>query len=229
MKVGVLMMFRDEIDILEKCLLHWKSMGVENFYLCDNGSVDGSDDIGSKYGTVFITDFRTNWPGRDIINKLKIIALKDGCDWLFPADADEFIQIPSCFNIAYANPIEQWLKSYNVDRAWGELKYLNILPSGKSDWQEPHRKIFGKSLHDWNISMGNHLIEGIPPTLDSKGVYYNHYSLRTFEQFKKKMINYMTAFHQTQYQDHPHAKDYHEWQKRGDDFLQERWTSLINF
>ena len=42
MKPAVIMMFRDEADILGKCLDHWYNLGVLDFYLCDNGSIDES-------------------------------------------------------------------------------------------------------------------------------------------------------------------------------------------
>lgn len=219
MKVAVVMMLRDEIDIIEKCLSHWQSVGVENFYICDNGSVDGSDTIAKNYAAYFISDNRTNWPGREIINTLKNKALSDGCDWVFPADADEFITTLD---------IHQWLESYNTSFGWGEMKYLNILPSGYNYFQEPHRKVFGKLKPEWNISMGNHIIEGVEPTIDSNGVYYKHYSLRTYEQFKKKMINYMTAFNQTVFTDHPHSVDYHKYMSEGEAFLERRWFELTN-
>ena len=35
-------MFRDEADILGRCLDHWATLGVDKFFLCDNGSKDNS-------------------------------------------------------------------------------------------------------------------------------------------------------------------------------------------
>lgn len=217
-------MFRDEADILNEFFTHWSNVGVTDFYACDNGSKDNSYDIALKYCKVLIKDSRTNWPGREVINSLKTIALEKH-QWIFPVDADEFIQLPEQYQ-----SIHDWLDTYNVDDyAWGEVKYLNILPNGYKEFQEPHRKVFGKLKSDWMISMGNHIIESIKPTLSSKGVYYNHYSLRTFDQFKTKMINYMTAFHDSAFQDHPHAVDYHLWKEQGDEFLLNRWNTLTNY
>lgn len=221
-KSALVMMFRDEGDILERCLQHWINCGIDTMYLCDNGSVDNSPAIAKKYTENVVHDGRTNWPGREVINKLKAQAIKDGYEWIFPVDADEFVHLGEFENI------NQWISTYPDKYGWGEVKYLNILPNGKSDWQEPHRKCFGKLKADWTICMGNHFIENAPHTLDSKGVYYEHYSLRTFEQFKQKMINYMTAFHQSPFQTHPRAVDYHNWKRDGDEFLMSRWNSLIN-
>jgi hypothetical protein len=227
MKPAVVMMFRDEADILGRCLDYWYKLGVRNFYLCDNGSVDISRAFAFDFFRVrtsvhgcLIDEPATDWPGRRVINELKTRALADGCDWLFPADADEFLQLPEGHDT-----IQEWLQAYGPGPGWGELPYLNILPDGREEWNDPQRKAFGVFQKDWMVSMGNHLIEGVAPTL-ATGAYYKHYSLRSYPQFRRKMENYMTAFHQTQFQDHHHAVDFHHWQAEGEAFIQRRWTEL---
>lgn len=224
MKPAVLMMFRDEADILGECLEHWYGLGVRNFYLCDNGSVDGSGDIVRKFwmentglGGGQMSDFATDWPGRRVINYLKNRALADGCDWIFPADADEFLVVSG------------WLieppMTDSAPGSWGEIKYLNILPDGREEWQEPQRKCFGLLTPETTISMGNHLIEEHPPTLETSA-YYRHYSLRSYPQFKRKMENYMIAFSQNGFPDHHHAESFKIWQVEGESYLQRLWTEL---
>lgn len=228
MKIAVLMMFRDEADILRKCLEHWYSLGVRDFYLCDNGSVDGSREIVKDFfaynqlsGPAYI-DRATDWPGRRIINALKEKALNDGCDWLFPADADEFLHLPE------GHTLESWIGQYPTTHACGELPYFNILPNGVEYWQEPQRKACGYIDSEMTISMGNHLIEGVVPTLDMGGAYYKHYPVRSYEQFKRKLTNYMIAFHRSQHQDHPHAQAYNVWVVEGEQYIQDRYNAMIN-
>lgn len=224
MSTAVIMMFRDEADILDQCLQHWQSLGIDKFYLCDNGSIDSSYLIAKKYDPDTIKDMRTNWPGREVLNKLKNKALEDGHTWIFPIDADEFLTLP------HKHTLHEWLAKYDdtPQYCWGEIKYLNIRPNGKLDWQEPHRKVFGKLHPDWMISMGNHVIEHNVATLDPYGAYYRHYSLRSYPQFRQKMINYMTAFGNSQFKDHPHAKSFLEWQVKGEDYLISVWNTLLN-
>lgn len=233
MKPAILMMFRDEADILGKCLEHWYSLGVRNFYLCDNGSKDQSVDVVWKFKTVlkfsdpdsFIYlgfEYATDWPGRRVINSLKEMAINDGCDWLFPADADEFLELPPW------HTLESWIDKYPTIPAWGELPYLNILPNGREYWQEPHKKACGYITKDMTISMGNHLIEGVVPILGMGGAYYKHYSIRSYEQFKRKMENYMVAFSQSPHQDHPHAQAYNVWAVEGEQYIQNRYNELMN-
>lgn len=230
MKPAVLIMFRDEADILGKCLEHWHSLGVRDFYLCDNGSVDNSFHIAKDFFKahparhIIQECWQTDWPGRRVINDLKNRALADGCDWIFPADADEFLQLPDG-----CDTVQDWLKlPWKVRRGeWAELKYLNILPDGREEWQEPQKKCFGLLTNKMTISMGNHLIEGEIPTFGTDA-HYRHYSLRAYPQFKRKMENYMTAFSQNGFPDHHHAESFRRWQVEGEPYLQNLWTELTS-
>jgi hypothetical protein len=221
---AVIMMFRDEGDILEKSLHHWRSLGVDRFYLLDNGSADNSKSIAQRFVSTltYVFDWDTaTWEGRKLYNHLKIIALEDGANWLFPADADEFLQLPKG-----CTTVQEWLAQYPQNPAWGELPYLNIYPSGREVWQEPQRKAFGYFSADMTISVGNHIVENYTPTLDPFGAYYRHYSVRSYPQFRKKMINWMNAFKDSEFQDHPHVENYRRWQAAGDIFLQNLYNEL---
>lgn len=229
------MMYRDEADILPHSLGHWYGLGVRDFYLCDNLSVDRSPAICAKFKAEhpaarvwLFEDDRNDWPGRDRINTLKRQAIIDGCDWIFPADADEFLQTSDHFySIHDFCNVHQTLAS--ADYCSFEVKYLNILPTGKMHWQEPQRKVFGRFKMDWTISMGNHLIENAQSIeLHHTQCYYRHYSIRAFDQFKVKMINWWTSFHNSTMQDHPHAKHWHNWQVRGDAYIQELYNELCS-
>ena len=231
MKPAVIMMYRDEADILSHSLGHWYGLGVRDFYLCDNLSVDRSPAICAKFKAEhpaarvwLFEDDRNDWPGRDRINILKQQAIIDGCDWIFPADADEFLQMPD-----YWFRLSDFLAYIDTGHFMSfEVKYLNILPNGKRNWQEPQRKVFGKLQMDWTISMGNHLIENVKASteLEDTFCHYRHYSIRGFDQFKVKMINWWTAFHNSPHQTHPHAKHWHEWQTKGDAYIRELYNKL---
>lgn len=216
------MMARDEADIIKQSLSAWIAQGVEHFYLCDNGSED--DTLKIMRETVpsahIIEDHATDWPGRRIINHLKSVAIDDGCDWIFPADADEFLQIPPSLDI------HGWIESLGDVHGWAEVPYLNVINGRAYKWQEPQRKCLGKITMQMTICMGNHMIEESGPSFKAHGAYYMHFPFRSFEQFRKKTINYMLAFSQTQFQDHPHAIDFIHWQREGEEFLQNRWHEL---
>ena len=225
MKPAVVMMVRDEADILEHCLHHWEGLGVTEFNICDNASQDETPNILKRFAASKKLNVRlshesaTDWPGRRVINALKDQAVDDGGDWIFPADADEFLDIP------FAS-VEDWIKSLECDKGWGELPYLNILPNGKKNWQRPQKKAFGVIDKSMTISMGNHLIEGVAPTINVLGGHYQHYSIRSYEQFKRKMENYMIAFNQSSFKDHPHAVSHKLWQEHGEDYIKQLWEDL---
>ena len=240
MKPAVIMMFRDEADILGRCLEHWYNLGVRDFYLCVKGRTDGSLEIAqhfiyemsiyqpSEIGVV-IQDPATDWPGRRVINYLKNRALADDCDWIFPADADEFLVLPK------GEDLSGWLRGLERRakpdwKGWIEISYLNVLPDGAEAWQEPQRKCFGKLTPEMTISMGNHIIEGVAESatlVKSKTLaHYRHYSLRSYPQFKRKMENYMVAFSQNGFPDHHHAESFKIWQVEGEPYLQRLWTEL---
>lgn len=236
MKPAVIMMYRDEADILPHSLGHWYGLGVRDFYLCDNLSVDRSPAICEKFKSDhpaarvwLFEDDRTDWPGRDRINALKRQAIIDGCDWIFPADADEFLQMPFKF-FRLSDFCADILDDYDLkesDFCSFEIYYLNILPNGNTNWQEPQRKVFGCFKMDWIISMGNHLLENEKSIeLNNTRCYYRHYSIRAYDQFKVKMINWWTAFHNSTMQDHPHAKHWHEWQRQGDAYIEQLYKEL---
>ena len=237
MKPAVLMMFRDEADILGECLEHWYDLGVRDFYLIDNRSGDTSYILADCFAQEHAADTRvfldmecaTDWPGRRVINELKNRALADGCDWIFPADADEFLVLPDG-----RDTVQDWL--FEIDKVthisdWYELPYLNILPDGRKEWQNPQMKCFGVLTDRCMISMGNHLIENVNPAAklmvwDESSAHYRHYSLRTYPQFKRKMKNYMVAFSQNGFPDHHHAESFKIWQVEGEPYLQRLWTEL---
>lgn len=227
MKIAVVMMVRDEADILGNCLHHWEGLGVTEFYICDNASQDETPNILKRFAASKNLNVRlsyeaaTDWPGRRVINALKDQAVDDGCTWIFPADADEFLDIPFV-------DIKDWIKSLECEKGWGELPYLNILPNGQRNWQRPQKKAFGVIDKSMTISMGNHVIEGVPPTIEVLGGHYQHYSIRSFPQFRQKMRNYMVAFSQNGFSDHPHAESYRKWQDHGEDYILELWNEVTS-
>jgi len=225
MKVAAIMMFRDEEDILAKCLAHWQRLGITRFFLCDNASVDASDIIAKQFCDDVMFDSRTDWPYENI-NILKNRAIATGHQWIFPIDADEFLHLPEGFAT-----IQEWLSMYpNPTPAWGEMPYLNHLPNGHTYWQDPHKKAFGRLSPGWRIGPGNHHIEGVQPTLGPMGAFYDHYSIRSYEQFKKKMLNYMQAFkNKSGWAAHPHVANWERYQREGESFLEEHYKELTEW
>jgi len=230
--IAVLMMFKDEEDILGQCISHWRHLGVDQFYLCDNGSTDRSVEIVKAQVkemncSLFHCEYE-NFPQREMINKLKTMAIQDGHQWIFPIDADEFLNISDAGFLT----IKEWILS--LSQYWtyggfnyGQYRYVNKMPNGMA-WIEPeHRKVFGKISPLWNISIGNHEIEGVTPTIPDGGAYLNHYQYRSYGQFKRKKITFFKAFEKAGYLDHKFVKEYRLYQKHGEAYLEQMWDYLL--
>ena len=187
--IAALMMFKDEEDIIGKCIDHWAELGVDAFYLCNNGSTDNSafevlDAQLRNCAQFTIThSIKENFPQMEMINKLKAMAIKDGHQWLFPIDADEFLNVQSlgCKDIpSYIQSIPNQNNGY----IYGQYRYQNIMPNGVYWFEPEHKKCYGRFSPDWNISIGNYEIEGVKPLLMDFGMYLNHYQYRSYDQFK---------------------------------------------
>ncbi|MBB3102457.1 glycosyltransferase family 2 protein [Azomonas macrocytogenes] len=102
MRIACLMMQKNEIDLLEKWIIHHGDIfGFENLYIFDNGSTDEKIKIISneftKKGVNFFFDFNTP---TDFENKGKIIGRKiieldskEKYDFFIPLDCDEFVGV----------------------------------------------------------------------------------------------------------------------------------------
>lgn len=229
--IAVLMMYRNEEDIIGKCIEHWAGLGVHAFYLCDNFSTDNSHEIAvsslvkcHKQAHHYEVG-RQDFPQRDVINGLKKAAIAHGHQWIFPIDADEFLNLNDEFE-----DIEHWLLDHpysNKGYIYGQYRYKNIMPNGVSWWEPEHKKIFGRFHPDWNISIGNHEIESIRSELPDCGAYLNHYQYRSYEQFKRKKLTFFKAFEKAGYLDHKFVKEYRLYQKHGEAYLEQMWDYLL--
>ena len=230
--IAVLMMYRNEEDIIGQCIEHWAGLGVDAFYLCDNFSTDNSHEIAVSalvkcHKQAFHYEVgRQDFPQREVVNGLKKAALNDGHQWLFPIDADEFLSIQSlgCKDIpAFIKSIPYQNKGY----IYGQYRYQNIMPNGVSWFEPEHKKCYGRFSPDWNISIGNHEVEGVEPLLMDFGIYLNHYQYRSYDQFKRKKLTFFKAFEKAGYLDHKFVKEYRLYQKHGEAYLEQMWDYLL--
>ena len=232
--IAVLMMFKDEEDIIGKCIDHWAGLGVDHFYLCNNGSTDNSAfevlDAQLRNCAQFTVThtIKEDFPQREMINKLKAMAIKDRHQWLFPIDADEFLNLGD----AGFTCIEEWLKKqldywFMQGPTYGQYEYKNIMPNGVSWFEPEHKKCYGRFSPDWSISIGNHEIEGVKALFPHYGVYLNHYQYRSYDQFKRKKLTFFKAFEKAGYLDHKFVKEYRLYQKYGEAYLEQMWDYLL--
>ena len=227
--IAAITMFKDEADILPHWFNSWIEKGVDKFYLCDNGSTDGSADIVEEYrkkaDIYLMQSDRNDFPQRDVVNQLKTKALNDGFDLLFPVDADETLNLSET---PFYN-IRDWIASrdeYKPAYWCAEYQYKNIMPNGVY-WFEPnHRKVFGRFLPHWNVSIGNHCIEEMT-AFQENDVYLNHFQYRSYDQFKRKKMTFFQSFERAGYLDHNFVKQYRMYQQHGEAYLEQMWDNLL--
>lgn len=226
--IAVLMMFKDEEDIIGKCIEHWAGLGVDKFYLCNNNSKDKSQDIiMSKVTEIdfkLYGSFESNFPQRKVINELKAMAIRDGHQWLFPIDADEFLNM----GVRYES-IQDFVKDHEFRPKYFacSYRYKNIMPNGNRWFEPKHEKVFGKLNPDWNISIGNHQIEDHSIYFDIQIIWLDHYQYRSYDQFKRKKLTFFKAFEKAGYLDHKFVKEYRLYQKHGEAYLEQMWDYLL--
>mgnify|MGYP001244033845 CR=1 FL=1 len=95
MKLVMILLVRDEADIIQHNIEFHLHQGIDHIVAIDNGSVDGTRDILADYmrsGTVTVIDEpRHDFAQSTWVTRAAIIARDDlGADWIFINDADEF-------------------------------------------------------------------------------------------------------------------------------------------
>ena len=93
MKVAALMIVRDEADVVGVNLAHHRAVGIDEFWVIDNGSSDATTDILRKASG----DGAVHWRRDDgpfaqaaMTTELARDAHRAGADWVVVIDADEF-------------------------------------------------------------------------------------------------------------------------------------------
>jgi glycosyltransferase involved in cell wall biosynthesis len=173
--VKALMVVRDEAEILRENLLYHLALGLDEIYVLDHCSTDGTVDLlrdfaGHPRVRVFV-ERRPKFDQEAYVNFLLDRALAGaGADWIFALDADEFLGL--------SKPLRRFLSDLEArDIRYGTIKWLNALPGGvpgagsekrqlewyyepwlERPWQEEghFRKAFCRTHKDMSVVVGGH-------------------------------------------------------------------------
>lgn len=92
------MTVRNEVEVVALNIAYHRSQGVEDFWIIDNGSTDGTAEL---LKTMADADHRIHWrsePGTfeqsEFVTDLARSAQRGGATWIVPIDADEFWWTP---------------------------------------------------------------------------------------------------------------------------------------
>jgi hypothetical protein len=196
--IAMLMVVRNEIDIIEQNIEFHLRFGIENFVVTDNGSVDGTRDILGDFerrlgkSMVIIDDAEPAHHQSVRVNRMiQVAKQKFRPRWIISSDADEF-WYPA--NGRYDSEIDGRKNILNC-------YWHNFLPRPNTPWQEftdvgempgyhdKMSKAFCLARGLIGMYPGNHESRSIPRIMSrSYNIRVYHYPVRSYEQFERKIV-----------------------------------------
>lgn len=214
-KVIMLLLVKDEEDIIENNLIFHKNMGVDGFIVTDNNSTDGTLDILQKYkdkgwileiirepGKLFL---QAEW-----VNQMAVLARDNyGADWIISADADEFFYANShnikqdLYENRFANALKVNIKNsfpLETDADYIEGKYfmsrrltpteLDKISASVGGIYQTNPKTIVAAQAFWSYRYGNHDATVYNrKTANISNIEIFHYAVRNLKHFEKKIKN----------------------------------------
>ena len=210
-KISMVILVKNEEDIIEKNIRFHAKLGVDNFVVMDNNSQDATRDILnelSKEIEMTIIDETGPYAQSKFMTRLNKIAKKKyNPDWIINNDADEFwvpkngksltnvlnfkggvLQIPRS-NMILHEGISHWTES--------EYRVANQILS-REDYENTNivlgkigRKVIINPHGYIKTNSGNHSAEHIAfwKKKEFRDIHIYHYPIRSYEQFEKTVAN----------------------------------------
>ncbi|NPA88536.1 MAG: glycosyltransferase family 2 protein, partial [Epsilonproteobacteria bacterium] len=210
-KITMVILVKNEEDIIEKNIRFHSKLGVDNFVVMDNNSEDSTRDILkelSKEIEITIIDEKGPYAQSKFMTRLNKIAKKKyNPDWIINNDADEFwipkngknlkevlnfkggvLQVPRSNMILYEG-INSWMES--------EYRVANQILS-REDYENTNivlgkigRKVIVNPHGYIKTNSGNHSAEHIAfwKKQEFRDIHIYHYPIRSYEQFEKTIAN----------------------------------------
>lgn len=249
MRIAYISMVKDELDVIEYNIAYYYNIGFRDFYIIDNGSTDGTYEklceIGNKIKAnfVLISDKELAYWQYQRINRLARMAIQDGCTHVLPVDADEllFQEGNDNFNIYdYLSKNNDWdvLKFewwyYRTDKDDDTEEKNPFLRMVHRDYpqQSTQTKVIVRYQNSMEICQGNHKLHDEEKVLirTASDLYYAHFSKRSVEHLRKKVINLGKAYEviKQQFYHESSITDYQKYLERGDDFLKDEMYRFNN-
>jgi hypothetical protein len=196
--ITMLLLVRDEIDIIGQNINFHLGMGIEHFVVTDNGSVDGTRDILVDFkrrlgkSMVIIDDAEPAHHQSVRVNRMIQVAKKEFRPrWIISSDADEFWYPASGRYDSEIDGRKNVLNCY----------WHNFLPRPNMSWQEftdvgempgyhgGTSKTFCLARGLVGMYKGNHESRSIPRVISrSDNIRVYHYPVRSYEQFERKVV-----------------------------------------
>jgi hypothetical protein len=217
LSAAVIMMVKDEADIIGENLIWLHHIGLRRFILLDNDSTDATASIIERFRTKYqdvellvLKDPLVRYMQAEKTTGLYRLAISIWPDikWVIPADADEFLiaerglQVLEEINAGVdviSIPKVIHFRRPQASHGRSAMELLDYTVMELMDYRSPlfivPPKVIVKHNLFMTISQGNHsvrLVDDRPPVYVGGfgfGLYYREFPTRSFDHFKKKIMN----------------------------------------
>ena len=204
-KISMVMIVKNEEDIIKENIVFHSKIGVDNFVILDNGSTDFTYDIlnelKKEYEITLLQDSGVFYQSKLTTKITKIAKKKYNPDWIITSDADEFwkpiesknlkevlnfkgsiLQIPRNNMILYEG-LDEWKNS--IYRVANQILSLEDYENLNIQLGRIGRKVIINPHGYFKTNSGNHSAEHIAfwAKKEFKKIRVYHYPIRSFEQF----------------------------------------------
>ncbi len=196
--ITMLMLVRDELDIIQQNINFHLRFGIENFVVTDNGSVDGTRDILADFerslgkSFVVIDDSEVAYLQAARVNRMIQVAKQTFRPrWIISNDADEFWYPASGRYDTEIDGRSNLLRCFwrnflpRPDTRWQEFTDVGSMPGYHSETG----KLLCLARGLRGMYAGNHEARSIPRVIsNSDNIRVYHYPIRSYEQFERKVV-----------------------------------------
>jgi hypothetical protein len=196
--IAMLMLVRDEIDIIESNIDFHLRMGIKQFVVTDNGSVDGTREKLADFkrllgkSLVIIDDAEPAYQQSARVNRMIQVAKEEfRPSWIISSDADEFWHPTSGRYDTEMDGRKNILSCYwhnflpRPDIRWQAFTDVGEMPGYHGNTSKAlclARGLMG-------MYTGNHESRSIPRiTARSNNIRVYHYPVRSYAQFERKVV-----------------------------------------
>jgi glycosyltransferase involved in cell wall biosynthesis len=239
-QIFVLMMVKNELDVIETNIRYLQTQNIDHFYIADNMSTDGTtqvlDQLQKEFKNIMlVNDNQIGYYQSDKMNKWARECFEMAADYVLPIDADEV-----WYSLDPNKTLGEVIQTTNADIFVAHS--IDFVPTHNDDAQNEnfikridHKKSVSDSFsavafnyaENFYLEMGNHDIKNHPGRRCYDALGIRHYQYRSYEQFVKKVKNGKIAYDNTNFPDYMGS----HWRKLGalsDSELKSYWQSYIN-
>lgn len=188
---------RDEEEIVGSCIEHHLLHGVDKIIITDNGSVDSTNEIIRSYSDVIVVekpihDYRHG----EWVTEMARKAYYLGATWVMNIDSDEFWYN---FKLAYEAPNDVDVITIKPNYDYTPLLYAKQDKFNSSEMPffthcPSVLRMVHRAMPNVVVADGNHYLKNNHRrNIHDSRIYLKHYSIRSYDQFEKKIINGGTA------------------------------------